>query len=182
MTTPLLIGIFGTPGVGKTYISQQLAMEARRAGDLDRQLVHLNSDFFRHTLFKNAKHNKKENQVIFQAMEVATHALLSQGYSVIFDTNAILVKHRENLARIAKEHEASYRSLHVVDSMEKCLERNELRKEKQSKYFNHAPEEVLHAFTTLQELPESWERSITLDLEQKAEVDYQELLSRLFSG
>lgn len=172
----MLIGMLGNPGSGKTYIAQKICEYSKSQGNDSPIFVHLNSDFFRHTLFEDAQHSLDENIVIFQAMNVATEALLEQGMSVIFDANSNKLIHRMGFYELAKKHNAEYLTLYVKDNISNSLERNERRKDNTSKHFNYAPEHAVHHLSKEQELPtEDWEETVVIDRTQEREVDIEKI-------
>ena len=98
MSQPVLYLMIGYPGAGKTTVSKFIH-ELTGA-------EHLWSDHIRHRLFKNPTHSKTESLELYTHLNDLTDKLLSEGKSVIFDTNFNFYKDREHLRTIAAKHGA----------------------------------------------------------------------------
>lgn len=90
--------MIGYPGAGKTSVSKAIA-EATGA-------VHVWSDVERHKMFPEPTHSTTESLQLYDHLNNFTEELLSQGKSVIFDTNFNFAADREKLREIANRQGA----------------------------------------------------------------------------
>lgn len=88
----------GYPGAGKTTVAKLIA---ERTG-----AVHLWADHERHRIFTKPTHSKAESDKLYAHLNRLTDQLLSEGKSVIFDTNFNFRKDRDLLRSIAAKHDA----------------------------------------------------------------------------
>lgn len=88
----------GFPGAGKTTISKMIH-ELTGA-------VHLWADHERRKRFGAPTHSHTENLKLYGELNEVANQLLSQGKSVIYDTNFNFFKDRERLRAIAAQHGA----------------------------------------------------------------------------
>lgn len=95
---PVLILLYGFPGVGKTHFSRQLAE--------DLQSAHVHADRIRHELFEQPRYDREENSIVTQLMEYMTEEFLAAGLNVIYDTNAARFGQRRALRDMARKHGA----------------------------------------------------------------------------
>lgn len=98
MRKPQLYLLVGYPGSGKTTLAR-IIHEATGA-------VHLWTDWERHAMFHQPTHSVAENTKLYGYLNTMTSQLLSEGQSVIFDTNFNFYKDRQYLRNIAKEQGA----------------------------------------------------------------------------
>ena len=95
---PILVLLYGFPGAGKTYFSQNLAEHLACA--------HVHGDRIRHELFEEPRYDRQENDVITQLMQYMTEEFLSAGISVIYDANTIRKSQRMTLREMARKRGA----------------------------------------------------------------------------
>jgi predicted kinase len=95
---PVLYLFVGYPGAGKTTAAQ-LIHEKSGA-------VHLWADRDRLKLFGKPTHSHEESLQLYEQLNEATEYLLSQGKSVIYDTNFNFYKDRQHLRQLAAQHNA----------------------------------------------------------------------------
>ena len=88
----------GYPGAGKTTIAKHI--EHTTGAE------HLWADQERQKLFGYATHSEQENNRLYELLDKKTEQLLSQGKSVIFDTNFNFHKDRLMLRNIADKYQA----------------------------------------------------------------------------
>ena len=93
---PTLYLFIGYPGAGKTTIAKHIEHMTGA--------VHLWADQERQRLFGYATHSEQENHRLYEYLDNKTDELLSQGKSVIFDTNFNFHKDRLKLREIAERH------------------------------------------------------------------------------
>lgn len=89
----------GYPGAGKTTISKLIA---KRTG-----AVHLWADAERHNMFDQPTHSHKESVQLYEYLNHRAGELLSNGESVVFDTNFNFFSDREKLREIANQRGAA---------------------------------------------------------------------------
>lgn len=106
MKRPTLYLMLGYPGAGKTTAARVIH-ELTGA-------VHLWADAIRRERYKVPTHTHKENLELYASLNEMTGKLLSEGKSVIFDTNFNFYKDRQHLREIAAEHKATSILLWVV--------------------------------------------------------------------
>lgn len=88
----------GYPGAGKTTIAKMIAKFTGA--------VHLWADFERHIMFGQATHSKEESRALYNRLNQVADELLSQGQSVIYDTNFNFRKDRDHMRKLAAKHGA----------------------------------------------------------------------------
>jgi predicted kinase len=88
----------GYPGAGKTTVAR-LIHEQTGA-------VHLWADLERRRMFASPSHSAEESRALYEYLNKTTERLLSEGKSVIFDTNFNFYKDREHLRHIADTYGA----------------------------------------------------------------------------
>jgi len=98
MGRPVLYLLIGYPGAGKTTVARIISET------LD--AVHLWSDIERHKMFDNPTHSEAESHKLYEALNERTEQLLSEGRSVVFDTNFNFADDRRKLRAIAERHDA----------------------------------------------------------------------------
>jgi predicted kinase len=98
MTKTTLYLMVGYPGAGKTTVSHIIA-ELTGA-------EHLWADHERKKMFDPVTHSYSESQKLYNYLNNLTDRLLSQGKSVIFDTNFNFYKDRQKLRQIAAKNGA----------------------------------------------------------------------------
>jgi len=97
---PLLIMLYGFPGVGKTNFAIQFSESVN--------IAHVHDDRIRHELFEEPKYDKAEDQVILQLMDYMTKEFLAAGVSVIYDTNVSRASERRRLRDLARGARAEF--------------------------------------------------------------------------
>lgn len=98
MDSPTLYLFIGAPGAGKTTTARIIA-ETTGA-------VHLWADVERHKLFSHPTHSHEESTILYEKLNAKAEQLLSEGKSVVFDTNFNFYTDRQKLAQIATRHHA----------------------------------------------------------------------------
>ena len=91
---PAFILICGLPGVGKSYLSRNLAEHIPS--------VIVESDALRKELFTSPKYTARESNRLFNACHKLSEELLLKGITVILDATNLIEQHREYLYRIAE--------------------------------------------------------------------------------
>jgi len=85
--------LIGYPGAGKTTVAQAISQETGAK--------HLWADHERQQMFGKPQHTLDESIALYNHLNKITRKLLSEGKSVIFDTNFNFFNDRENLRQIA---------------------------------------------------------------------------------
>jgi predicted kinase len=98
MQKPHLYLLVGYPGAGKTTISKVIA-EATGA-------EHIWADKERLAMFGTPTHSRTESKQLYDFLNKETDRILSDGRSIIFDTNFNFYDDRQYLRSIAEKHGA----------------------------------------------------------------------------
>lgn len=114
-TQPILYLMIGFPGSGKTTTSEYIHQLTGA--------VHLCADHERHDLFPNPTHSQAESTELYKILDDRTDTLLSEGKSVIFDTNFNFRSDRDLLRRIAAQNGATSKVIWVQTPREVALQR-----------------------------------------------------------
>jgi predicted kinase len=96
--TGTLYLFIGYPGAGKTTVAKIIEDYTHAK--------HIWADIERHRMFETPTHSQKESDELYEVLNQATAYLLSQGKSVIFDTNFSHLKDRQHLSQIASQNNA----------------------------------------------------------------------------
>jgi predicted kinase len=88
----------GYPGAGKTTLAEAVA-EASNA-------VHIWADDERHKLFPIASHSEDESLKLYDILNDRAEKLLSEGRSVVFDTNFNFYSDRQKMRQISDRQNA----------------------------------------------------------------------------
>lgn len=107
--------LVGYPGAGKTTVSRIIADSTGA--------VHLWADKKRLEMFKEPTHSPTESSELYKYLNQETDKLLSEGKSIIFDTNFNFYKDREHLRQIAKQHEVETTVVWMVTPKEIAKQR-----------------------------------------------------------
>lgn len=114
MTKSLYI-LVGYPGAGKTTLAK-LIHEQTGA-------VHIWADHERHKLFKPVTYSHDESQQLYRKLNEECKTYLTEGMSVIFDTNFNFYSDRQHLRQIADEHKAELKLIWVTTAPELAKQR-----------------------------------------------------------
>lgn len=98
MSKPVLYLMVGYPGAGKTSLAR-IITEATAA-------IHIWADDERHKMFPNPTHSEEESLKLYETLNKRVEQLLSEGYSVVFDTNFNFYDDRQKLREIAVQADA----------------------------------------------------------------------------
>lgn len=112
---PILYLFIGYPGAGKTTLARMIA-ETTGA-------VHLWADHERHKMFGQPTHSKEESLQLYDRLNQWTEELLSEGRSVIFDTNFNFYSDREKLRQIAERQAARTVIFWLITPLETARDR-----------------------------------------------------------
>lgn len=95
---PVLVGVSGLPGTGKSFLSRRLAERL--------PLAVLESDALRKGLVPSPLHTAEESARLFRAVHELIDLLLEQCIPVLLDATNLLAAHREHLYHIAERRKA----------------------------------------------------------------------------
>ena len=168
MSKPRLYLFIGAPGAGKTTLAQTIA-EATGA-------KHLWADAERHRLFKQPTHSREESDQLYQQLNDATQYLLSQGKSVIYDTNFNFYADRHLMREIAARHQAETVLIWVTTPQEIAKDRAVCDHEMRNGYQITMTEDQFEAIVAKLEPPRPDEPVIKID---GAKLDKQQALTLL---
>jgi predicted kinase len=159
----------GYPGAGKTTIAR-MVQQATGA-------VHIWADLERQKMFGEPKHTAEENAKLYAVLNEQTAQHLSEGRSVIFDTNFNFRRDRDRLSRIAEEAGAEATIIWVTTPLAVARQRavNESEGEDTRLFGNMLAEDFDRIASHLQP-PAEDETVIKID---GTKVDRQELLRLL---
>jgi len=94
----MLYFFVGYPGAGKTTVARLIADKTGA--------VHIWADQERQAMFGNPTHSQEESHQLYDHLNTKVEQLLSEGKSVIFDTNFNFRRDRDHMRRIAAQHGA----------------------------------------------------------------------------
>lgn len=120
---PMLIMMIGIPGSGKSYIAEQIQVEAATE---DVEVVIHSSDNLREELFGDIN-DQSNNTELFEELHRRIKADLRDGKSVIYDATNLNKKRRRNFLREIKGIDCKKTCGLILSTIEDCYERNEMR-------------------------------------------------------
>lgn len=153
----------GSPGSGKTTVSKVIA---DRTG-----AVHLWADAERHKMFGDPQHSEQESVQLYEYLNHRAAELLSNGESVVFDTNFNFYSDREKLRDIAKQRGADTRVIWLTTPLEIAHQRAVRTPEIRNGYMFGMTEEQFDAIVGKLEPPRKDEIIIKID---NTDLDPQE--------
>lgn len=166
MSKPVLYLMIGYPGSGKTTAAK-IIHEATGA-------VHLWSDIERHKMFGHPTHSEQESVELYDALNARTEVLLSEGKSVVFDTNFNFREDRRKLKEIADRQGAETVVLWITIPVEQARQRSVGTGQRRNGYHTRMTDEEFDAIVAKLEPPAEDEKVIKID---GAKLDRQTVLA-----
>lgn len=146
----------GYPGSGKTTTSKIIHTLTGAE--------HLWADHERMRMFPHPTHNHEENIKLYAALNARTRELLSQGKSVIFDTNFNFYKDRKKLRVIAAREGAKTIVIWVQTPKDLARERaTQLSHGKETRVWGNMPPERFERIARNLQEPHPSEHALILD-------------------
>ncbi|HET9098575.1 MAG TPA: ATP-binding protein [Candidatus Saccharimonadales bacterium] len=155
MHQPRLYLFVGYPGAGKTTISKYIVDNT--------DAKHIWADVERHKLFPKPRHSKAESDELYEKLNAATDYLLSQGKSVVFDTNFNHKADRDKLREIAECNNAKTVLVWVKTPLKLSKERAVFAHECRNLYDVIMSEQQFDSIATKLEEPSAEEEPIIID-------------------
>lgn len=152
---PKLYYFIGAPGAGKTTLAQALAEKTGAK--------HLWADQERHELFEEPTHSQAESDELYNKLNQATDYLLSQGKSVIYDTNFNHYADRQKMREIAARHKAETILIWLTTPKDIAKQRAVGTHETRNGYTITMTEEQFDSITSKLEKPHEDEKVIKID-------------------
>ena len=155
VTQPTLFLLVGYPGSGKTTTSEHIR-------DLT-GAVHIWADYERRIMFGNPTHLPDESLKLYERLNNKTEQLLSEGKSVIFDTNFNFYKDRQHLRDIAAKYHARTVVVWITTPKETAKQRAVHERTLRNYYEYVLPETDFERMSNHLEEPSDDEHPIKLD-------------------
>jgi len=153
---PVLYIFVGYPGSGKTTVAKIIAEMS--------SAEHLWADHERHKMFNQPTHAVSESRRLYAHLNQVTDRLLSQGLSVIFDTNFNYYSDRQHLRQIAKKRQAKTILIWLTTPLAIARARaTEHSHNKETRIWGNMPPEVFDRMSSQLELPKRYEAAIQID-------------------
>jgi predicted kinase len=169
MSSPKLYLFVGYPGAGKTTVAK-IIHEATGA-------IHLWGDFERHVMFENPTHSPEESRMLYDHLNHVAADLLSQGKSVIYDTNFNYFKDREKMRALAGEKGAEAVTIWLTTSEELAKRRaTEESEGKETRIWGNMPVEAFEHMQGKLQTPTPDEHAIQLDGTNLSEAEVKQKL------
>jgi len=119
LTRPVLIGLYGYPGSGKTHIARNLSTYI--------QIAHVDTDRIRSELFETPRFDAQESAIVGHLMNYMSEEFLGAGVSVVYDSNTSRLAGRRNLREIARKHKAYFLLVWIQIDSESAYARTQNR-------------------------------------------------------
>jgi predicted kinase len=145
----------GFPGAGKTTTAKLVSNITGAA--------HLWADQERHKMFPSPTHKPPESHKLYDHLNDVTDSLLSEGKSVVFDTNFNFYKDRERLRQIAASHGANTIILWLTTSKDIAKQRSVHERTLRNNYEYILPESEFERMSNHLQSPRPDEAYIKLD-------------------
>lgn len=152
----ILYLMVGYPGSGKTTASQIIS-------DLT-GAVHIWADYERKAMFGNPTFSAAESRILYDHLNKSTELLLSDGQSVIFDTNFGKRKDRDKLREIATRYQAETKLAWLkVNKVVAKRRATSQAHEQSTRLLGDMPHDKFEKLASSLEVPQKNENPILLD-------------------
>ncbi|MFI5270904.1 MAG: AAA family ATPase [Candidatus Saccharimonadales bacterium] len=155
MATPTLYLFVGVPGAGKTTTAEIISEKTGA--------IHLWADAERHKLFANPNHSLEESEELYANLNNRTEQMLSNGESVVFDTNFNFYSDRQKLRDIASKYNAKTVLIWITTPLDIARKRAVGTHHYRNGYMNVMSEEQFDAIAAKLENPKDEEQPIQID-------------------
>lgn len=167
--------MLGHPGSGKSYFAKQLAPKIHA--------VRFNADHMRKSMFSNPEEiaDRKNNPIVFGAIDYAVGEVLHAGYNVIYDIQHNARSKRETGEAIATKHDALAVLVWIKTPYEVALKRGQDRDETadQRKRSEEEMRKSIDFFMKALEEPHPNEQCIIIDGTIPFEKQYESFVDQL---
>lgn len=169
MAKPVLYLMLGYPGAGKTTAAELI-------GQLT-GAVHVWADQRRHELFQPVRHSQDESLKLYEILNTEVEGLLTEGKSVIFDTNFNYYRDRQHLRQLAAGCGAEVRLVWVQAPLELARERaTKLPIKHDHRIWGNMPVDDFERLAGQLEPPHADEPFVTLDGQHITAADVKKAL------
>lgn len=145
----------GYPGSGKTTVSKIIHEQTGA--------VHLWADAERRRMFAQPTHSHKESRQLYDHLNEVTEQLLSEGKSVIFDTNFNFRKDRDRLRQIAVSHNVQTVVIWITTPKETAKKRAVFTRDGRNDYEYPLPESDFERMSNHLQPPSADEKPIKIE-------------------
>lgn len=116
---PVLVGLYGFPGSGKSYIARNLSSSMA--------VANVSADRIRSELFATPRFDDRENAIVTHLANYMTEEFLQAGVSVIYDAEIGRAKQRRWLRDMARKHGADFLLVWIQVDPESAFVRTQRR-------------------------------------------------------
>lgn len=170
MSRPILYYFVGYPGAGKTTISEIIHKQTGAK--------HIWADQERNRIFANPTHSEEESRQLYEKLNTAAEYLLSNGKSVIYDTNFNYANDRQKMRDIAAEHGAEAILIWVTTPKNTAKKRAVHPSIIRNGYDYHMSSEEFEKIVKKLQKPSEDEKAIKIDATKFDEKTVERLLNR----
>jgi predicted kinase len=155
MASSTLYLFVGVPGAGKTTTAEIISEKT--------EAIHLWADAERHKLFANPTHSLEESESLYADLNNRTEQMLSNGESVVFDTNFNFYEDRQKLRALADKYNAKTVLIWVTTPLGIARNRAVGTHRYRNGYMNKMSKEQFDAIAAKLENPRDEEQPIQID-------------------